>query len=215
MFVAIFKKKKVHVALKPLVIFSCGLIVVEFKSKPCAGFFFAALFCELCCNFSLSLTFSPGQFEKEGTGMSHMQLGGVDLCDNLPNPQALTAKPRNLNETNTLTHTQSLYPSQNDERGGSGLIQETSVNNRGKEGCTGRASEQDGEEDMDEVMKEDEEEEESEGSSCLIRCQSPDTPMTDSSFSETGRGLVHMMSSEQTVDKQHFSLNFGVCRKYY
>lgn len=39
---------------------------------------------------------------------------------------------------------------------------------------------------MDEVMKEDEEEEGSEGSSCLIRCQSPDTPMTDSSYSETG-----------------------------
>ncbi|XP_074523098.1 consortin [Halichoeres trimaculatus] len=127
-----------------------------------------------------------GQFEREGTGMSHIQLGGVDLCDNLPNPQALAAQTRNLNETNTLTHTQSLSPTQNDDRGGCGLIQESSVINRGKEGCTGRTSEQDGEEDVDEVMKEDEEEEESEGSSCLIRCQSPDTPMTDSSYSETG-----------------------------
>ncbi|CAJ1048913.1 consortin [Xyrichtys novacula] len=127
-----------------------------------------------------------GQFEREGTGMSHIQVGGVDLCDNLSNPQALAAQTRNLNETNTLTHTQSLSPAQSEDGGGHGLIEEASLSGRGREGCTGRAREEDEEEDLDEVMKEEEEEEESEGSSCPIRCQSPGTPMTDSSYSETG-----------------------------
>ncbi|XP_059208413.1 consortin isoform X2 [Centropristis striata] len=122
-----------------------------------------------------------GQLEREGKVMSHLQVGGVDLCDNLSNPEALTAT-RNLNETNILTQTQSLSPSQNEE--GAGLIQKASVN-IGKdmeEGYTRRSREENEEEDIDEVMKEEEEEE----SSCLIRCQSPDTPMTDSSYSETG-----------------------------
>uniref|UniRef100_UPI0037E8AA27 consortin n=1 Tax=Semicossyphus pulcher TaxID=241346 RepID=UPI0037E8AA27 len=127
-----------------------------------------------------------GQFEREGRVMSHIQVGGVDLCDNLPNPEALTAQTRNLNETNTLAHAQSLSPSQNEDGGGGRLIQEASLSNSGKEGYTGRRKEEDEEEDMDEVMKEEEDEEESEGSNCLIRCQSPGTPMTDSSFSETG-----------------------------
>lgn len=132
--------------------------------------------------------------------MSHVQVGGVDLCDNLPNPEALTAQTLNLNETNALTQTQSLSPSQNEDGGGCGLIQKASLGNNGKgmeeeqekEGCTGRGGEEEEEEDIDEVMKEEEEEEESEGSSCLIRCQSPDTPMTDSSYSETGREHTHM-----------------------
>ncbi|XP_034416996.1 consortin isoform X2 [Cyclopterus lumpus] len=80
-----------------------------------------------------------------------------------------------------------------------GPIQKTSVNNNGKdseeehgkEGYTGRGreeeEEEEEEEDIDEVMKgEGEEEEESEESSCLISCQTPETPMTDSSYSETG-----------------------------
>ncbi|XP_060897049.1 consortin [Labrus mixtus] len=125
-----------------------------------------------------------GQFEREGRVMSHIQGGGVDLCDNLPNPQALTAQTRNLNEKNT--HTQSLSPSQNEDAGGCRLIRDDALSSSGKEGSTERHREEDDEEDMDEVMKDDEEEEESEGSSCLIRCQSPSTPMTDSSYSETG-----------------------------
>ncbi|XP_042360701.1 consortin-like [Plectropomus leopardus] len=132
-----------------------------------------------------------GQLEREGRIMSQVQVGGVDLCDNLPNPEALTAQTLNLNETNILTQTESFSPSQNEE--GGGLLQKASVNNNGKdmeeelgkEGYTGRGREEDEEDDFDEVMKE-EEEEESEESSCLIRCQSPDTPMTDSSYSETG-----------------------------
>ncbi|XP_069029844.1 consortin [Embiotoca jacksoni] len=135
-----------------------------------------------------------GQFEGEGKVMSQVCVGGVDLCDNLPTPEALTAQTRNLNETNTLTQTQSRPPSQNEEGGRCGLIQKTTLCNNGKEqeevghgkeGNGGRSREEDEEEDIDEVMKE-EEEEESEESSCLIRCQSPDTPMTDSSYSETG-----------------------------
>ncbi|XP_037602720.1 consortin isoform X1 [Sebastes umbrosus] len=118
-----------------------------------------------------------GQLEREGRVMSQVQVGGADLCDNLPSPEALTGQTRNLNETNALAQSQSLSTSQNEEAGG--LIQKASVNNNGKDM-------EEEEEDIDEVMKEDEEEEESEESSGLIRCQSPDTPMTDSSYSETG-----------------------------
>ncbi|KAK2854209.1 hypothetical protein Q5P01_006870 [Channa striata] len=122
--------------------------------------------------------------------MSQVPAGGVDLCDNLPNPEALTTQTRNLNEKNTLTQTQSLSPSETEEGVRHRLIQNASLNNNGKdeeqakEGYT-QSREKDEEEDTDEVMK-GEEEEESEESSALIRCQSPDTPMTDSSFSETG-----------------------------
>lgn len=120
-----------------------------------------------------------GQFEEEGKVMSQLQVGGIDLCDNLPSPEALSAaQSRNLNETNTLTQTQSPSPSQNDNS-------KDEEGEQGKEGYKGTDREEDDdEEDIDEVMKE--EEDESEGSSCRIHCQSPDTPMTDSSFSETG-----------------------------
>ncbi|XP_035008849.2 consortin isoform X1 [Hippoglossus stenolepis] len=122
--------------------------------------------------------------------MSQLPVDGVDLCDNLPNPDA--AQTQNLNETNTLTQNQSLCPSQIEEGGGRRLIQKPSLNNngkdeeeeQGKERYTGRGRAEDEEEDNDEVMKE-EEEEESEESSSVIRGQSPDT-MTDSSYSETG-----------------------------
>uniref|UniRef100_A0A3Q1AW62 Consortin N-terminal domain-containing protein n=1 Tax=Amphiprion ocellaris TaxID=80972 RepID=A0A3Q1AW62_AMPOC len=129
-----------------------------------------------------------GQFEREGSVMSQVHGGGVDLCDNLPSPEALTAQTRNLNETNTFTQTQSLPSSQNEEGGRCGIIQKSSLNNngkeeeeeQGKEGYAGRSRAEDEEEDIDEVMEEESE------SSCLVRCQSPDTPMTDSSYSETG-----------------------------
>ncbi|XP_051235147.1 consortin isoform X1 [Dicentrarchus labrax] len=135
-----------------------------------------------------------GQLEREAREMSQALVGRVDLCDNLPSPEALTAQTRNLNEANTLTQTQSLSPSQNEDRGGRGLIQKASLSNSGKdteeeqekEGYMAGGREEDEEEDTDEMMKDEEEEEGSEGSSCLIRCQSPDTPMTDSSYSETG-----------------------------
>uniref|UniRef100_A0A3Q1HYJ2 Consortin, connexin sorting protein n=1 Tax=Acanthochromis polyacanthus TaxID=80966 RepID=A0A3Q1HYJ2_9TELE len=130
-----------------------------------------------------------GQFEREGSVMSQVRGGGVDLCDNLPSPEALTAQTRNLNETNTFTQTQSLPPSQNEEGGRCEFVQKSSLNNngkeeeeeeQGKEGYAGRSRVEDEEEDTDEVMEEESE------SGCLVRCQSPDTPMTDSSFSETG-----------------------------
>ncbi|CAB1459805.1 unnamed protein product [Pleuronectes platessa] len=123
--------------------------------------------------------------------MSQLPVDGVDLCDNLPNPEA--AQTQNLNETNILTQIPSLCPSQIAEGGGRRLFQKPSLNNNGKdkeeeqgnERYTGRGRAEDEEEDNDEVMKEEEEEEVSEESSSLIRGQSPDT-MTDSSFSETG-----------------------------
>lgn len=127
----------------------------------------------------------PGRSENKGKIMSQVEVGGIELCDNLPNPEVLAAQTRNLNETNTLSHTES----QNEGGGGRGLIQACPNNNGKKEEeeqekeeykVTGKAEE----EDIDEVMKE--EEEESEGSSCLIHCQSSDTPVTDSSYSETG-----------------------------
>ncbi|XP_072236445.1 consortin isoform X2 [Leuresthes tenuis] len=136
-----------------------------------------------------------GQIESGGTVMSQAHGDGVDLCDNSPTSEALSGQTRNLNETNALTLNQNRPPSQNEDGGMCDLIHKTSVNNNGKEvgekvGQTaeelaGKSRDENEEEDIDEVMK-DEEEEESEGSSCVIRCQSPDTPMTDSSYSETG-----------------------------
>ncbi|KAF7662102.1 hypothetical protein LDENG_00246320 [Lucifuga dentata] len=121
-----------------------------------------------------------GQCGREGRVMSQLQGDAVDLCDNLPKAEDLTAPNQNLNETNTLTEIQ------NDERGQDELIHKNSFNNNGREEEVhrGRSREEDEEEDNDEEMKE--EEEESEDSSCLIHCQSPDTPLTDSSYSETG-----------------------------
>ncbi|XP_033931166.1 consortin isoform X1 [Pseudochaenichthys georgianus] len=124
-----------------------------------------------------------GQLAREDRVMSQVQMGEVDLCDNLPKSEDLTSQTRNLNETNTLSQRQ------NEEEGG--LIQKANNNGKdveeeqGKAACTERGRE-DEEEDIDEVMKDEEDEEESEESSCLMRCQSPDTPMTDSSYSETG-----------------------------
>lgn len=120
--------------------------------------------------------------------MSQVQVGGVDLCDNLPSPEALTAQTRNLNETNALTQPQSLS---NNEK----VMEE----DQEKEGYM-RRSRGEEEEDIDEVMKE-EEEDMSEGSSSLIRCQSPDTPMTDSSYSETGRKHTH--TKEKLIIDRH------------
>ncbi|MED6254590.1 hypothetical protein ATANTOWER_029913, partial [Ataeniobius toweri] len=127
-----------------------------------------------------------GLFEMEGGTMSQVHVDGFELCDNLSNSDALTAQTRNLNETLAQTR------SQTDEGGTCSSIQKTSLDNNGKEEVeTGKeeylegSRDVDEEEDVDQVMKE-EEEEESETSSSLICCQSPDTPMTDSSYSETG-----------------------------
>ncbi|KAG7483299.1 consortin [Solea senegalensis] len=119
-----------------------------------------------------------GQFEIKGRVMSHVPVDGVDLCDNLPNTEHVTAQSGNVNDTKTLTQNQS------EEAGGGRLIQKNSFSNNGKneEDDEGREGYSEEEEDFDEMMKDDEEEE----SSSLIHCQSPDTPMTDSSYSETG-----------------------------
>lgn len=122
--------------------------------------------------------------------MSQVQMGGVDLCDNLASSEALTALTQNLNETRALAHAQSLSLLQEGEgTEGRDLIQKASLSSNEeaaeKGGGAGGDGAVDEEEDADEVMLE-EEEEVSEGSSSLLRCQSPDTPMTDSSYSETG-----------------------------
>ncbi|KAM9409237.1 consortin [Pholidichthys leucotaenia] len=130
-----------------------------------------------------------GQCEMEDGVMSHAQVDQVNLCDNLPNPEALTVHTQNLNETKTLTQTYTLPLPQNEGAHIDITIQNMSFNNNGKKEVVEEQKEaftRSGveEEAVDEVMKE--EEDESEGSSCQIRCQSPDTPMTDSSYSETG-----------------------------
>lgn len=110
---------------------------------------------------------------------------GVDLCDNLAVPTG------NLNE---FAQTQSHFISENEKEREQGSTPEAYFNNNGNykedelEKGLFRGQQ---EEDLDEVMREEEEDmEESEESSCLICCQSPDTPMTDFSFSETG-GSAH------------------------
>ncbi|KAF7211758.1 transcript variant X2 [Nothobranchius furzeri] len=129
-----------------------------------------------------------GQFDREGRTISQVQVDGFDLCDNSPSAEALAAQTRNLNEIKALT--QNLPLSQSDEGGTCGLIQKPSPNDSGKEWKevekgnevhTGMARDENEEEDIDDAM-----EEESETSSSLVCCQSPDIPMTDSSYSETG-----------------------------
>ncbi|KAF6731148.1 Consortin [Oryzias melastigma] len=114
--------------------------------------------------------------------MSQTQVDEVGLCDNSPHSNERNVQTQNLNETSTLVQNQSPSDSQNTEGRTRGFIQQTSFNNNGleeKEEHPGKKYDEG--EDIDEVM-----EEESEESASLIRCQSPDTPMTDSSFSETG-----------------------------
>lgn len=117
--------------------------------------------------------------------MSQVHVDGFDICDNLSNSGTLTVQTQNLNETLAQT----LPLPQNDEGGTCSKLQNPSLDNSGKAEEaeeTGVEDYSEGSRDEDEEMKE-EEEEESEASSSLICCQSPDTPMTDSSYSETGR----------------------------
>uniref|UniRef100_A0A3B3IF83 Uncharacterized protein n=2 Tax=Oryzias latipes TaxID=8090 RepID=A0A3B3IF83_ORYLA len=127
------------------------------------------------------------QFERVNSVMSQTQIGEVGLCDNLLHSEELHVQTQNLNETSTLAHSQSPSDSHNMEGRTCGFIQQASLNNNEMEEKEEYAAKKyDEGEDTDEAMKEEEEEEESEESASLIRCQSPDTPMTDSSFSETG-----------------------------
>ncbi|XP_061601315.1 consortin [Cololabis saira] len=131
-----------------------------------------------------------GQFEREGRVMSQAHVDKVDLCDNLPTSQAQTP---NLN---SLTESRGLPLSQTEGKT-CDVITKTSLNNNGKEEqklemeqghkeSPEKSRNEYDEEDTDEMMREEEEEDESEGSSCITRGKSPDTPMTDSSYSETG-----------------------------
>ncbi|KAM9825365.1 consortin isoform 3-T5 [Syngnathus typhle] len=129
-----------------------------------------------------------GQLDYEGRIMAQVIAGGVDHCDNTPHPE-----PHNLNELDPLTQTEHTSALKNDSR--TGLPSKASLNNNGenKEELEGhKSTSKEEEEDTDELMKD--EEEESEASSCLMHCQSPDTPMTDSSNSETGSLLENPFS---------------------
>lgn len=137
--------------------------------------------------FNLFSLLFLGQFESVSSVMSQTQIGEVGLCDNLLHSEELHVQTQNLNETSTLAHSQSPSDSHNMEGRTCGFIQQASLNNNEMEEKEEYAAKKyDEGEDTDEAMKEEEEEEESEESASLIRCQSPDTPMTDSSFSETG-----------------------------
>ncbi|XP_057686789.1 consortin-like [Corythoichthys intestinalis] len=131
-----------------------------------------------------------GQLDYEGRIMSQVAVGGADRCDNTAHPEVLIAQRPNLNETTSLSQSELTSALQNDFE--TGLPSKTSLNNNGgnKELESQKSTEE--EEDIDEVMKD--EEEESEESSCQMHCQSPDTPMTDSSYSETGSMLENPFS---------------------
>lgn len=144
--------------------------------------------------------------------MSQVSVDGFDLCDNAAISDALTAQTQNLNES------QSLPLSQNDEEEMLGLCHKAPLNDNVKDEqeevktkeYTGRRRDEEEEEDTDEVMKE--EEEESEASSSLICCQSPDIPMTDSSYSETGRRLkclyIQIISQSIFFSPSPFRINY-------
>ncbi|XP_061621865.1 consortin isoform X2 [Phyllopteryx taeniolatus] len=125
--------------------------------------------------------------------MSQVVADGIDCCDNTSHPESHTAQAQNLNEINPLTQAEHTSALHNDY--GAGLSSKVSHNNNGenKEKLeTHKSTSQEEEEDIDEVMKD--EEEESEASSCQMHCQSPDTVMTDSSYSETGSLLENPFS---------------------
>lgn len=138
----------------------------------------------------------------EGEVMSQVQEVRDDLCDNLPTTEPLTAQTGNLNETSALSQNLSLL--QKGESREQGLFHNAPFSNtssRDEEEEKQGHAEDDEEEDLDEVMKEEDEEEEdvSEGSSSIICCQSPDTPMTDSSYSETGQ--EHTLTYTHTISR--------------
>lgn len=146
--------------------------------------------------------------------MSQVQLrGGVDLCDNLPTSETLAALSQNLNDATSLTQAQSLCVLQEAAGEAREPLQKAPLG--GNEEAEGKAAEAGGDgeaeedEDVDEEMMEEEEEEISEGSSVLIRCQSPDTPMTDSSYSETGMHQTHGNTWTRTL-KLHYTTRFNL-----
>ncbi|KAJ0002216.1 hypothetical protein NQD34_002012 [Periophthalmus magnuspinnatus] len=113
-----------------------------------------------------------GQFGMEDSKMSQE----VELCDNI------AVSTVNLNK---LAQTQSSLASDNENVGQQGSIPKAPFDGKNyehdkpdKDIRTGQLDE-----DQDEVMKEEEDNSEE---SSLIGCQSPETPMTDSSYSETG-----------------------------
>uniref|UniRef100_A0A3Q2Z8J4 Uncharacterized LOC109528367 n=1 Tax=Hippocampus comes TaxID=109280 RepID=A0A3Q2Z8J4_HIPCM len=137
-----------------------------------------------------------GQLDNEGDEgkvMSQVVVAEDDCCDNKPHPEPHTAQPQNLNEINPATRIEQTSALQNDF--GAGLPLKASLNNNGEnkeELERHKSASNEEEQDTDELMKD--EEEESEASSCQMHCQFPDTPMSDSSYSETGSLLENPFS---------------------
>ncbi|XP_077420766.1 consortin [Vanacampus margaritifer] len=131
-----------------------------------------------------------GQLDHEDRIMSQVVVSGVDRCDNTPHPEPLTGQPQNFNKINPLTQTEHTSTLQNDFGASNASLNNNGENKEESERHKNTIKEE--EEDIDEVMKD--EEEESEASSCRMHCQSPDTPMTDSSYSETGSLLENPFS---------------------
>ncbi|XP_072321081.1 consortin [Eucyclogobius newberryi] len=103
-------------------------------------------------------------------------MGDTNLCDNL------AASSVNLNEfpqTQSKLASEIVNVGQQVSKAPFNNYENDEQNKPDKDVCTAQL-----EEDQDEVMKEEEEDNSEESN--LICCQSPETPMTDSSYSETG-----------------------------
>ncbi|KAJ3593593.1 hypothetical protein NHX12_005927 [Muraenolepis orangiensis] len=136
------------------------------------------------------------------------QRQGDLTCDNLPDPQALSSQNLNLNETHAPAQTHTLTQEHCVSQGeaiGACKPPLSHSNNNGEDEDTYSSGGRENEEE-DELMKE--EEDKLGESSDLIRCQSPDTPMTDSSFSETG-SLLETPFSPGTSPEPLCPLNPG------
>lgn len=152
--------------------------------------------------------------------MSQVRGGGDHIYDNLPTIEPLTAQTGNLNGASTLSQDLHLQKGETKEQG---LFHETPLSNTGRskdeeEEKVGNAEKNrdDEEEDLDEVMNEEDEDEDdlSVGSASLICCQSPDTPMTDSSCSETGTEHTHFCHAFSTAEALHLPFLLCSCLMY-
>ncbi|CAL8243533.1 unnamed protein product [Lota lota] len=154
-----------------------------------------------------------GQCEWEGPVVS--QCEGDLMCDNPPGPKPLGSQNLNLTETrapsqtNTLTQEHSLHHSQAEDIGVCKPPRSPSNNNGEDQDKFPLGSRDNEDEGEDELMKEEDESEESSG---LIGCQSPSTPMTDSSFSETG-SLLETPFSPGTSPEPPSPLNPGAAHE--
>lgn len=148
--------------------------------------------------------------------MSQVRGGRDHIYDNLPTIEPLTAQTGNLNGTSTLSQNLHLQKGETKEQG---LFHKTPLSKTGRskdeeEEKVGNAEENrdDEEEDLDEGLNEEDEEEDdlSMGSASLICCQSPDTPMTNLSYSETGTEHTHFFHVFRTAEVLHCHFFYAI-----